>query len=524
MPSVRRLTRLTAFLGILLCTPLSALCAENGVVFGPRDVTVGAWGVAAFAQRFECDAGGEGSLVVTRRTADKRLLGGVVLVNNSLFSLQKFLESSQPVFVSDVNLRKTNVIAVTVIGAPGAGLSIEVRAKSAVSLPQVTFSASPDTITLGQASMLQWTSTGAESLSIAPGIGTVAPSGSQSVSPQESTTYTLTATGPGGSVTRTATVTVIVPPPTVSLSLSPSSISTGETVVLTWSSTNAQSAAIEPGIGAVAPSGSISTSPVDTTTYTIIASGPGGSATASATVTVHSGPSVAISAASTGIPLGASTTLTWSIAGASAASIDQGIGSVPLQGSATVSPTATTTYTLTASGPGGTAAAKVTVAVLGSPAPQPPGTFGETYQDLVPPDATVEAYDAKRFALVTGLVRDSLGDALTDVAVSILDHPEYGTTATDAEGRFTLPVEGGGILSVCYRKPGFIAAQRQVQVPWNGTAVVDWFDPEPKRIMAGPIGLQLHSNSVPQELHFKGLELTTFPQEDRLISVKAATK
>jgi hypothetical protein len=42
--------------------------------------------------------------------------------------------------------------------------------------------------------------------------------------------------------------------------------------------------------------------------------------------------------------------------------------------------------------------------------------------------------------------------------------------------------------------------------------------------MAGPIGLQLHSNSVPQELHFKGLELTTFPQEDRLISVKDAAK
>ena len=78
-------------------------------------------------------------------------------------------------------------------------------------------------------------------------------------------------------------------------------------------------------------------------------------------MTVHTAPIVSISAASASIPLGASTSLTWSVAGATAASIDQGIGSVPLQGTATVSPTATTTYSLTASGTGGTAGAKVTV-------------------------------------------------------------------------------------------------------------------------------------------------------------------
>ena len=43
-----------------------------------------------------------------------------------------------------------------------------------------------------------------------------------------------------------------------------------------------------------------------------------------------------------------------SFSGATSASIDQGIGTVPLSGSQLVSPTATTTYTLTASGPAGT--------------------------------------------------------------------------------------------------------------------------------------------------------------------------
>ena len=473
MPSILlRLIRLTGFLAILF-TPVSGFCAENGVVFGPRAFTVSSWGVHASVHRFESAANGGGSLVVSRRTADKAFKAGFVLVNNSFFSLHEFLGGSQPVFVANVNLRKTNMISLTLIGAPGAALSIEVSANSVVNLPQASFSASPESITLGQASTLQWTSTDAATVSIAPGIGNMAPSGSQTVSPQATTTYTLTAAGPGGTANRTATVTVIAPPPAVNLSISPASISTGEIVSLTWSSTHAQNAAIEPSIGVVPPNGTLSTSPVATTTYTITAHGPGGSATASATVTVHTAPSVTIAAGSASIPLGGSTTLTWNVGGAQAAHIDQGLGPVALHDTVTISPTATTTYTLTASGTGGTASAKATVSVFGSPAPQPPGSFGKAYQDQVPPDATVEVYDAKRFALVTGLVRDAMGGALEDVVVSIFDHPGYGSTATDREGRFSLPVEGGGILSVCYRKPGFISAQRQVRVPWNDIAVVE---------------------------------------------------
>ena len=49
---------------------------------------------------------------------------------------------------------------------------------------------------------------------------------------------------------------------------------------------------------------------------------------------------------------------------------------------------------------------------------------------------------------------------------------------------------------------------------------MDWRDPEPDRIKEGPIGLQLHSNKVPQEVHFKGLVLETFPKEDKLLTVK----
>lgn len=65
-----------------------------------------------------------------------------------------------------------------------------------------------------------------------------------------------------------------------------------------------------------------------------------------------------------------------------------------------------------------------------------------------------------------------------------------------------------------------LAQGNRIRVAINGAVVVDWRDPEPKRIAAGPIGLQLHSNKVPQEVHFKGLVLETFPKEDKLITVK----
>jgi hypothetical protein len=65
-----------------------------------------------------------------------------------------------------------------------------------------------------------------------------------------------------------------------------------------------------------------------------------------------------------------------------------------------------------------------------------------------------------------------------------------------------------------------LAQGNRVRVAVNGTQVVDWRDPEPDRIKEGPIGLQLHSNMVPQEVWFKDLTLETFPKEDRLITVK----
>jgi hypothetical protein len=64
-----------------------------------------------------------------------------------------------------------------------------------------------------------------------------------------------------------------------------------------------------------------------------------------------------------------------------------------------------------------------------------------------------------------------------------------------------------------------LAQGNRVRLVANGHLVVDWRDPQPELVEEGPIGLQLHSNMVPQEVHFKDLVLTTFP-EDKLTTLK----
>jgi CubicO group peptidase (beta-lactamase class C family) len=56
----------------------------------------------------------------------------------------------------------------------------------------------------------------------------------------------------------------------------------------------------------------------------------------------------------------------------------------------------------------------------------------------------------------------------------------------------------------------------------NGVAAADWSDPKPEYCQAGPIGLQLHSNKVPQEVQFRGLILTENP-ENRLVTATRKT-
>src|SRR4029077_13386113 len=65
-----------------------------------------------------------------------------------------------------------------------------------------------------------------------------------------------------------------------------------------------------------------------------------------------------------------------------------------------------------------------------------------------------------------------------------------------------------------------LAQGDRIRFVLNGVLISDWREPEPKRIQEAPIGLQLHSNPMPQEVQFKGLTLETFP-EDKLTTLKS---
>jgi peptidoglycan-associated lipoprotein len=81
--------------------------------------------------------------------------------------------------------------------------------------------------------------------------------------------------------------------PTVTINASPTTANAGDTVTLSWSSTNATDLDIQPGVGKVAPEGKTPVQPNDSTTYVITATGPGGSATASTRVTISPAAQVA---------------------------------------------------------------------------------------------------------------------------------------------------------------------------------------------------------------------------------------
>lgn len=95
-----------------------------------------------------------------------------------------------------------------------------------------------------------------------------------------------------GCAKKAAKVTPPPPPapapaaPTATLAANPSAVQQGQSSVLRWQTSNANEINIA-GLGALPPSGSRSVTPSASTTYTLVAKGPGGTSDASARVTVN---------------------------------------------------------------------------------------------------------------------------------------------------------------------------------------------------------------------------------------------
>ncbi len=379
-----------------------------------------------------------------------------------------------------VSPTETTTYTLTTTGPSGTATSsvtLTVNEPAPVAAIQAYPETNDNPLLCGNSVTLMWETENAETISISPDLPDLEASGSVSVSPSETTIYTITAAGPGGTATDSTTVVISCPEPTASLTADPASIVTGNSATLTWSTDNALETFLDNGEGtdseAVDLSGSKVVQPEETTTYTLTAKNGGHETPARVTLEVtYPAPTILFSASPEQVTAGESATLSWSVEYADTVTIEPGPGAVDASGSYTVTPLQDTVYTLTASGSGGSEQQTITVDVRANVAEQPEGSFGEQYEDLIATDAT-EDFEAKRFAVITGAVADETGSPLSNVLITIHGHEGYGSVYSDADGKFSMAVEGGSSLKVHYQMSGYIEADRVVAVPWNDIAVAE---------------------------------------------------
>ncbi len=178
-------------------------------------------------------------------------------------------------------------------GAGGTGNSSVTITLSTTPAPTLTLSASPNSVTVGTTSTLNWSTTNATLCTASDAwSGAKGVSGPQTTSALSATSlFTLTCTGNGGSISQSTTVAVsaATPTPTVSISANPSSVLTNGSSTLTWSSTDASTCTASGAwTGAKATFGNVTLSPLTTSgIYTLNCVGTGGSnATQSASISV----------------------------------------------------------------------------------------------------------------------------------------------------------------------------------------------------------------------------------------------
>jgi hypothetical protein len=265
--------------------------------------------------------------------------------------------------VTDVAPTVQTIYKLTAANSGGSVTASTTVSMVAVPLPVIDyFSATPTNVNAGDTTTLQWNVTGATSVSVDKGVGSVSASGKYPISPAASDNYTLTATNSTGSVTANAPVTVVLgkAPVIANFTATPATVVSGQTSVLAWTVAGTSAVSLDHGLGQVGGSGTLTVSPKATTTYTLSAAYGTTPVKASVTINVPQTSTPVITAFTSSpaiITLGQSSTLQWNVVGATAVSIDHGVGPVPTSGTMPVSPTTHTTYTLTATSDNTTAIA-----------------------------------------------------------------------------------------------------------------------------------------------------------------------
>lgn len=324
----------------------------------------------------------------------------------------------------------------------------------------VSFTAASPSVGEGEATDLSYAVSDATRVEIRSGDGSILlesteATGTVSTGPLSATTeFTLRAEGEAGTPPAEQTLTVTVNAPATPIvdafSAAPSQVNPGETVTLTWETSNADSVDIVDGSGgsvvsAGDPDGSIQVQPTETSTYELTAtSASGDTAQASVTVTVDTAPRiVSFDADPNPIELGASTTLSWEAVNADSLEITAGGTTVgeptELTGTLQVAPDVTTNYVLTARASGETDATRQVTVTVNAPGVPTIASFDADPDTVDLGDIStlsweVSGADTIEIAIQGGdpIVTDA--EPIGTVEVSPTSTTTYQLTATNAGG------------------------------------------------------------------------------------------
>ena len=154
------------------------------------------------------------------------------------------------------------------------------------------FYATPASISQGESCTLHWAATGADMVTIEPGLGAVPASGSRTVSPDATIIYDLTANTGSRATFADTTVTVSATPTTADIPVinlfesTPNSVVLGGISTLVWDVAGATSVHIDQRIGDVETQDRKGVIPSGTTMYTLTAANDSGEVNASTTIRV----------------------------------------------------------------------------------------------------------------------------------------------------------------------------------------------------------------------------------------------
>jgi hypothetical protein len=235
----------------------------------------------------------------------------------------------------------------------------------------------PQNITQGETAHINWQTENADQVTLT-GVGNVASTGSQAVSPMSNTTYTLTAVNENGTVSCPLTVQVTrgEVPRIIRFAANPLEILAGSATTLVWQVEGADEVTIDNGVGSVNPNaGSANARPEATTAYTLTARNRFGEVATNVVVTVVQPPRVTNFQATPNsiAKAGDAFTLSWATENADEVVIS-GLGSRPSSGSVVLRITQETTYTIVARNrfAEDTATVTVTITPPETPTSEPP--------------------------------------------------------------------------------------------------------------------------------------------------------